>query len=155
MPDIFLLNCVPRTASCVDVRSAVCRIMLDLVSVVNCDWLVPFWLQLHLVHWNSSKYANCAEAARYPDGLAVLGILLKVCYMSVFIAVMFLTCYHSEECHQFWCAKKSTVLHHNHVWINGEKGNVNFFLWDIYNVPGRSTAFLTFCQVVRIITIMP
>jgi carbonic anhydrase len=34
--------------------------------------------ELHLVHWNSSKYANCGEAAGYPDGLAVLGILLKV-----------------------------------------------------------------------------
>jgi len=34
--------------------------------------------ELHLVHWNSSKYADCGEAAGYPDGLAVLGILLKV-----------------------------------------------------------------------------
>jgi carbonic anhydrase len=31
-----------------------------------------------LVHWNSSNYANCGEAAGHPDGLAVLGILLKV-----------------------------------------------------------------------------
>jgi len=44
------------------------------------------------VHWNSSKYADCGEAASHPDGLAVLGILLKVCYMGVFMAVMFLTC---------------------------------------------------------------
>jgi len=108
--DTFLFNCVPCTASCVDVHSAVRHMMLDLVSVVDCDWLVPFWLQLHLVHWNSSKYTNCAEAAGYPDGLAVLGILLKVCYMHVFVAVMFFTCYHSEECHQFWSVTKSTAV---------------------------------------------
>lgn len=34
--------------------------------------------ELHLVHWNSTKYADCGEAAGYPDGLAVLGVLLKV-----------------------------------------------------------------------------
>nr|BAU68125.1 carbonic anhydrase [Nasutitermes takasagoensis] len=34
--------------------------------------------ELHLVHWNSSKYADCGEAADYPDGLTVLGVLLKV-----------------------------------------------------------------------------
>lgn len=34
--------------------------------------------ELHLVHWNSSKYADCGEAAGYPDGLAVLGVFLKV-----------------------------------------------------------------------------
>ncbi|KAJ9592260.1 hypothetical protein L9F63_001156, partial [Diploptera punctata] len=34
--------------------------------------------ELHLVHWNSTKYDSCGEAAGYPDGLAVLGILLKV-----------------------------------------------------------------------------
>ena len=35
------------------------------------------------MHWNSSKYADCGEAAGYPDGLAVLGVFLKVCYMSL------------------------------------------------------------------------
>jgi carbonic anhydrase len=34
--------------------------------------------ELHLLHWNSSKYANCGEAAGHPDGHAMLGILLKV-----------------------------------------------------------------------------
>ncbi|ENN72245.1 hypothetical protein YQE_11108, partial [Dendroctonus ponderosae] len=34
--------------------------------------------ELHLVHWNSSKYSSFAEAAKYPDGLAVLGVFLKV-----------------------------------------------------------------------------
>ena len=34
--------------------------------------------ELHLVHWNSTKYPTFAEAARHPDGLAVLGVFLKV-----------------------------------------------------------------------------
>jgi hypothetical protein len=55
----------------------------DFVSVDYCEYILlsdlcPFLLQLHLVHWNSNKYANCGEAAGYPDGLAVLGVLLKV-----------------------------------------------------------------------------
>jgi len=32
--------------------------------------------ELHLVHWNRSKYASPNEAAGQPDGLAVLGIML-------------------------------------------------------------------------------
>ncbi|KAF4531764.1 hypothetical protein B566_EDAN017132 [Ephemera danica] len=34
--------------------------------------------ELHLVHWNSSKYDSFAEAAQHPDGLAVLGVFLQV-----------------------------------------------------------------------------
>uniref|UniRef100_A0A182W8K4 Alpha-carbonic anhydrase domain-containing protein n=1 Tax=Anopheles minimus TaxID=112268 RepID=A0A182W8K4_9DIPT len=34
--------------------------------------------ELHLVHWNQSKYKSFAEAAGHPDGLAVLGVFLKV-----------------------------------------------------------------------------
>lgn len=34
--------------------------------------------ELHLVHWNQTKYASFAEAAGQPDGLAVLGVFLKV-----------------------------------------------------------------------------
>ncbi|KPI94769.1 Carbonic anhydrase 13 [Papilio xuthus] len=34
--------------------------------------------ELHLVHWNTSKYHSFAEAAGQPDGLAVLGVLLMV-----------------------------------------------------------------------------
>lgn len=37
-----------------------------------------FMLQLHLVHWNTSKYNTFAEAAKASDGLAVLGVFLKV-----------------------------------------------------------------------------
>merc|ERR1712241_1548522 len=32
--------------------------------------------ELHLVHWNRSKYASPNEAAGQPDGLSVLGIML-------------------------------------------------------------------------------
>lgn len=34
--------------------------------------------ELHLVHWNQTKYESFAEAARHPDGLAVLGVFIKV-----------------------------------------------------------------------------
>lgn len=34
--------------------------------------------ELHLVHWDKSKYGSFAEAAGKPDGLAVLGVFLKV-----------------------------------------------------------------------------
>jgi hypothetical protein len=33
---------------------------------------------LHIVHWNSTKYKSFKEAAGHPDGLAVLGVFLKV-----------------------------------------------------------------------------
>ncbi|KRT84942.1 hypothetical protein AMK59_144, partial [Oryctes borbonicus] len=33
--------------------------------------------ELHLVHWNASKYSSFAEAAEQPDGLTVLGIFLQ------------------------------------------------------------------------------
>lgn len=34
--------------------------------------------ELHLVHWNTSKYNSFPEAAGQADGLAVLGVLLTV-----------------------------------------------------------------------------
>ena len=34
--------------------------------------------QLHVVHWNADKYSTFVEAARQPDGLAVLAVFLKV-----------------------------------------------------------------------------
>lgn len=39
---------------------------------------VCFAGELHLVHWNHTKYSSFAEAAGKPDGLAVLGVFLKV-----------------------------------------------------------------------------
>lgn len=35
-------------------------------------------VQLHLVHWNSSKYGSPEEAVTKPDGLAVLGMFITV-----------------------------------------------------------------------------
>lgn len=37
--------------------------------------------ELHLVHWNQTKYPTFNEAAKHPDGLAVLGVFLKVYYI--------------------------------------------------------------------------
>lgn len=34
--------------------------------------------ELHLVHWNTTKYPTFDEAAKHHDGLAVLGVFLKV-----------------------------------------------------------------------------
>lgn len=34
--------------------------------------------ELHLVHWNTTKYTTFDEAAKHHDGLAVLGVFLKV-----------------------------------------------------------------------------
>lgn len=33
--------------------------------------------ELHLVHWNSTKYKSFTEAAKHSDGLCVLGVFLK------------------------------------------------------------------------------
>ncbi|XP_048886730.1 carbonic anhydrase 7 isoform X1 [Brienomyrus brachyistius] len=37
-----------------------------------------FASELHLVHWNATKYKSFGEAVAAPDGLAVLGILLEI-----------------------------------------------------------------------------
>ena len=42
-------------------------------------------LQLHLVHWNRSKYDSPNVAAGEPDGLAVLGIFLEVRLVYIFV----------------------------------------------------------------------
>ncbi|XP_007084379.1 carbonic anhydrase 1 isoform X1 [Panthera tigris] len=34
--------------------------------------------ELHIVHWNSAKYSSFAEAASQADGLAIIGVLMKV-----------------------------------------------------------------------------
>uniref|UniRef100_A0A8C5WI84 Carbonic anhydrase n=1 Tax=Leptobrachium leishanense TaxID=445787 RepID=A0A8C5WI84_9ANUR len=34
--------------------------------------------ELHIVYWNSQKYESFEEAAKHPDGLAVIGVLLKI-----------------------------------------------------------------------------
>lgn len=50
------------------------------VLIMDQDHFFPvclFDFQLHLVHWNT-KYASFNEAASQPDGLAVVGVFLKV-----------------------------------------------------------------------------
>ncbi|XP_069508265.1 carbonic anhydrase 14 [Ambystoma mexicanum] len=37
----------------------------------------PFPAELHIVHFNSERYANLSQAKNKPDGLAVLGILIE------------------------------------------------------------------------------
>lgn len=49
--------------------------MRFLYPIYNYFLLAP---QLHLVHWNCDKYDSFGEAAAQPDGLAVLGVFLKV-----------------------------------------------------------------------------
>lgn len=39
---------------------------------------VCVFLQLHLVHWNSDKYSLFEEAVMEENGLAVIGVFLKV-----------------------------------------------------------------------------
>ncbi|KAL6083950.1 hypothetical protein STEG23_012178 [Scotinomys teguina] len=34
--------------------------------------------ELHVVHWNSAKYSSVAEAVSKADGMAIIGVLLKV-----------------------------------------------------------------------------
>ncbi|XP_045465047.1 carbonic anhydrase [Harmonia axyridis] len=36
-----------------------------------------FAAELHMVHWNSSKYSSLEEAAEHPDGFCVFGVFLK------------------------------------------------------------------------------
>lgn len=37
-----------------------------------------FFFKLHLVHWNSDKYSLFEEAVAEDNGLAVIGVFLKV-----------------------------------------------------------------------------
>ncbi|XP_073749036.1 carbonic anhydrase 1 isoform X3 [Callorhinus ursinus] len=39
---------------------------------------VKYSAELHLIHWNSAKYSSFAEAVPQADGLAVIGVLMKV-----------------------------------------------------------------------------
>lgn len=45
--------------------------------VCNCINF-PAHLQLHLVHWNADKYALFEEAVVEENGLAVMGVFMKV-----------------------------------------------------------------------------
>lgn len=46
-------------------------------SVMGTRSLPPVF-QLHLVHWNAVKYPNYKEAVMGENGLAVIGVFLKV-----------------------------------------------------------------------------
>lgn len=39
---------------------------------------VSYAAELHLVHWNSKVYKSFEDAAPHPDGLAVIGVFLKI-----------------------------------------------------------------------------
>lgn len=66
--------------------------------------------ELHLVHWNHTKYPTFEEAAKHPDGLAVLGVFLKVnswlifvvlqLFSPVFVSFKFQIGEHHEELHK-------------------------------------------------------
>lgn len=69
---MMTLCCSPR----------VCKRERERCHVVVCVTL-PALLQLHLVHWNADKYALFEEAVIEENGLAVLGVFLKVLLLSV------------------------------------------------------------------------
>ncbi|KAM5280823.1 carbonic anhydrase 2 isoform 2-T2 [Ctenodactylus gundi] len=48
-----------------------------MVTLSTWSLRTPRTMQLHLVHWNT-KYGDFGKAAQQPDGLAVLGVFLKV-----------------------------------------------------------------------------
>ena len=52
--------------------------------------LQMFSAELHLVHFNT-KYGSFGDAVDKPDGLAVLGILLKVLALALFPRTNLLT----------------------------------------------------------------
>ncbi|XP_078008073.1 carbonic anhydrase 1 isoform X2 [Phascolarctos cinereus] len=39
---------------------------------------VKYSAELHIVHWNSEKYASFSEAAQKPDGLVIIGVFMKL-----------------------------------------------------------------------------
>lgn len=49
-----------------------------LIIIVHIIMGVCVFLQLHLVHWNSDKYSLFEEAVMEENGLAVIGVFLKV-----------------------------------------------------------------------------
>lgn len=51
--------------------------MREGLSDRSLHFCIFLWLQLHLVHWNT-KYGSSGEAVKHPDGLAVVGVFLKV-----------------------------------------------------------------------------
>lgn len=56
-------------------NKAICFGAILYVSVPNHLLMV---FQLHLVHWNAVKFENFEDAALEENGLAVIGVFLKV-----------------------------------------------------------------------------
>lgn len=54
--------------------------MRSQASCYHCSVLISRWFmfQLHLVHWNAVVYPTFEEAVMEGDGLAVIGVFLKV-----------------------------------------------------------------------------
>ncbi len=48
------------------------------IPVYSFFYYQRYSAELHLVHYNT-KYGSFSEATKYDDGLAVLGVLIKVC----------------------------------------------------------------------------
>lgn len=49
-----------------------------MLTLANRNQTRPVCPQLHLVHWNSDKYSLFEEAVAEHNGLAVIGVFLKV-----------------------------------------------------------------------------
>lgn len=47
-------------------------------AALRCVNSLSTLFQLHLVHWNSTKYENYKKASVGETGLAVIGVFLKV-----------------------------------------------------------------------------
>lgn len=63
-------------------QSITCSIKLAVCfGVIPCRHVsspILFVFQLHLVHWNAVKFENFEDAALEENGLAVIGVFLKV-----------------------------------------------------------------------------
>lgn len=46
--------------------------------MVTCQSIFSWCFQLHLVHWNAVKFQTFEDAALEENGLAVIGVFLKV-----------------------------------------------------------------------------
>lgn len=60
------------------VKSIMEKEPLIIVHVSMSVYLGFFFSQLHIVHWNSDKYSLFEEAVMEENGLAVIGVFLKV-----------------------------------------------------------------------------
>ena len=114
-----------------------------------------FLFQLHLVHWNSSKYQTPLEAVSQADGLAVMGIFMEVSTLGIWITGY--TCVQMvESCpitkwsgiqipFEYW-TKFSPVFKiwsecHTTIWIPDKQKYISqmSLFWYSYSDPNYST----------------